>query len=309
MKYTYSDEEDEGYSDATTSRRSTRNTGTHTPAEGLVPTVTQSGRQVKARQGGTYGESILSGTHTPAVTLGSYNGTSEEPEQEDGATIRPRRAAAATATTQGWGSKGGAHIEGYNSVDEMNDSDEDDASEQDYGDDEEEDDHLSLESDKDEDEMTDEEEEMDGEDEKKSLVIKLPVKTPTPERKTMIKLCVTPEKDQIKPVNFNRNAAGDQDKPISTAPAMSCTGLSTTVASVPGDINNENTKPLVSTAERSHMAPVASEASAISAGVSQKSLSDPVQATPLSPLAFRGSPEKPPQRFPQPSINVGYGGS
>jgi hypothetical protein len=37
----------------------------------------------------------------------------------------------------GWGAKGGRHIEGYNNVDEMTSDDEDDASEQDYGDDEE----------------------------------------------------------------------------------------------------------------------------------------------------------------------------
>jgi hypothetical protein len=301
MKYTYSDEEDEGYSDATTSRRSTRNTGTHTPAEGLAPTVTQSGRQVRARQGGAYGESILSGTHTPAVTLGSHDGTSEEVEQTDGG--RPRRAAAATASTKGWGSKGGAHIEGYNSVDEM-DSDEDDASEQDYGDDEEEDDHLSLDSDKD-DVVDDADEDLDDgdEDEKKSLVIKLPVKTPTPERKTTNNLRLTPEEDQVKPVKFNPNTAGNEDKPSFTASGMSGTGSS---AAVDPAINKENAEPLAFTTEP---APVAPEVSTVSISIPPKGPSDPVQATPLSPLALRGSPEKPPQRFPQSSINVGYGGS
>ena len=78
MKYTYSDEEDEGYSDATSTRRSTRNTGTHTPAEPSGPTVTLSGRQVKSRHGGAYGESLLSGA--PAIAVGGFDGTSEEPE-------------------------------------------------------------------------------------------------------------------------------------------------------------------------------------------------------------------------------------
>jgi hypothetical protein len=82
MKYTYSDEEDEGYSDATSTRRSTRNTGTHTPAEPSGPTVTLSGRQVKSRLGGAYGESLLSGA--PAITAGGFDGTSEEPEGEEG---------------------------------------------------------------------------------------------------------------------------------------------------------------------------------------------------------------------------------
>jgi hypothetical protein len=84
MKYTYSDEEDDIYSDSTNNRRSTRNTGTHTPAEQSGPTITQSGRQVKSRQGGAYGESILSETHGPAIsTGGGFDGTSEEPEAMD----------------------------------------------------------------------------------------------------------------------------------------------------------------------------------------------------------------------------------
>src|SRR3954462_6248875 len=96
MKYTYSDEEDEGHSDATASRRSTRNTGTHTPAEDLAHTVTLSGRQVKSRQHGAYGESILSGASTNAVTVGALDETSEEPENGEGAGGRPRRVAAAS---------------------------------------------------------------------------------------------------------------------------------------------------------------------------------------------------------------------
>lgn len=306
MKYTYSDEEDEGYSDVTTSRRSTRNTGTHTPAEGLAPTVTLSGRQVKARQGGAYGESILSGTHTPAVTLGSHDGTSEEPEQVEGAGGRPRRAAAANAGAKSWGSKGGAHIEGYNSVDEMNDSDEDDASEQDYGDDEEEDDNVSLESDRDEDDLTDEDDEMDdGQDEeKKTLVIKLPVKTPTPERKTLVKLRVSPEKDLVKPVDFNRTATGDQ-KQSSAGPDLSATGSSTAAANEA--LTKENVKPPSPISEPIHVLSVSSETSAVPTSIPPKSPSNPVQPTPLSPLAFRA--EKPPHTFPPPSINVGYGRS
>lgn len=57
MKYSYSDEEDEG-SDFSGARRSTRNSGISTPAE-AGPTVTQSGRQVKSRIGGMYGETML----------------------------------------------------------------------------------------------------------------------------------------------------------------------------------------------------------------------------------------------------------
>jgi hypothetical protein len=266
MKYTYSDEEDEGYSDATTSRRSTRNTGTHTPAD--VPTVTLSGRQVKSRHGGAYGESMLSGTHTPAVSAGVFDGTSEEPEEDRGG--RPRRAAASKVAEKvaasGWATKK-AHIEGYNSVDEM-DSDEDDASEQDYGDDEEEDDPVPLESDvEDPDDLPSADDDMSDEvDEKQSLVVKLPVKTPTPERKVMIKLRLTPE-------------------PMQPAALL---------AAITG-------KPADSAAPTTNV----KEPAAASSETPSKPIDIPASQGPLSPLAFRGSPEKP--RTLLPPIDVGSG--
>jgi hypothetical protein len=290
MKYTYSDEEDEGYSD-TTSRRSTRNTGTHTPAEPAGPTVTLSGRQVRSRQGGTYGESMLSGMHTPAITVGGNDGTSEE-HDEDGDIVgrRPRRAAAVQGQN-GYKSGGGKHIEGYNSVDEMDD--EDDASEQDYGDDEEED-HVSIESDvEDSDDLSNGDDEMeddllDDESRKKSLVVKLPVKTPTPEKKIAIKKNPTPEEK-----------SGELPRPTAAIDHVS---------------NNE-----VKVSKVPQVAPGPS-----TQGVSKESsgaeISKPVNVptqpdvnrmlpSPLSPsLAYRGSPEKPPNRFVAP-INVSQGGA
>ncbi|KAJ4520341.1 hypothetical protein HRR83_002325 [Exophiala dermatitidis] len=56
MKYTFSDDEDG--SDGLSSRRSLRNSGFSTPGD-VGPTVTASGRQVKSRHGGIYGESML----------------------------------------------------------------------------------------------------------------------------------------------------------------------------------------------------------------------------------------------------------
>ena len=56
MRYTYSD--DEYGSDGVSSKRSARGSGVSTPME-TGPTVTASGRQVKSRVGGMYGESIL----------------------------------------------------------------------------------------------------------------------------------------------------------------------------------------------------------------------------------------------------------
>ena len=56
MRYTYSEDEDR--SDGGSGRRSARNSGISTPLE-TGPTVTASGRQVKSRVGGVYGESML----------------------------------------------------------------------------------------------------------------------------------------------------------------------------------------------------------------------------------------------------------
>jgi hypothetical protein len=272
MKYTYSDEEDEMYSDTTGSRRSTRNTGTHTPAEPAAPTVTQSGRQVKSRVGGAYGESMLSGTHN---TNANHNDVEME-DTEEASASRPRRAAAPGRGST-WASKG-KHIEGYNSVDEMDDDEEDDASEQDYGDDEEDDDQISLVSDKDEpDDDTDEDEDMEGEDEaKKSLIVKLTVKTPTPEKKkATIKLRLSPQPNAASDVE---STAEDAVRPEST---MEVDG---------------NEQPRKSVQVLENCTPKAIP-------ISSKLVSNPHSPS----LTFRGSPEKP-STLP-PSINVGFGGS
>lgn len=292
MKYTYSDEEDEGYSDST-SRRSARNTGTHTPAD-TGPTVTQSGRQVRARQGGTYGESMLSGTQAPTTDEPAHEGTVENAEEDDESVgRRPRRAAAAVAVAvNGRVAKGGRHIEGYNSVDEL--SDEEDASEQDYGDDEEEDDHVSVESDvEDNDELSDEEDvedemELDeGLQEKKKLVVKLSVKTPTPERKNAVKLSLTPE-----------TSFGELPKPDTATTATN----GTSDQAVPGSVSlPTTTEPEVKVNGNSEAAKPIS--------IPQPKPEVP-KVTPLSPsLTFRGSPEKPPHAFSPAPINVGQNGS
>lgn len=292
MKYTYSDEEDEGFSD-TTSRRSTRNTGTHTPAEPAGPTVTLSGRQVRSRHGGTYGESMLSGTHTPAITVGGNDGTSEEHDEDDDDVVgrRPRRAAAVQGQN-GYKVGGGQHIEGYNSVDEMDD--EDDASEQDYGDDEE-DDHVSIESDAEKsDDLSNDDDEMeddllDDETRKKSLVVKLPVKTPTPEKKVTIKKSPAPQEKN-----------GE---------------LSKSTATIDAGLNTEAKIDTPATESRMPQAAPRPSTQAVPKDTCGADGSDFANVTahpdvtrmlpsPLSPsLAYRGSPEKPPHRFVAP-INV-----
>lgn len=227
---------------------------------------------MKSRQGGAYGESMLSGAHNPAIAVGGLDGAGEQPDDGEDSTGRPRRAAASKVSSNGWTSKQ-AHIEGYNSVDEM-DSDEDDASEQDYGDDEEDDDHVSLGSDvEDQDDLPDIDEGIrDNADEKQSLMVKLPVKTPTPERQVMVKLRLTPE--SLQPAGLLSAITGDHSQVDSSA--------STTDLTQPSLSSGSPIKPV---------------------DVPASLASQP----PQSPLTFRGSPEKP-HPFP-PSINVGYGAS
>ena len=313
MKYTYSDDEDEAYSDATTSRRSTRNTGTHTPAEGLGgPTVTLSGRQVKSRKGGAYGESMLSGTQTPAIAVGGFDGACEEPEHDEssGARSRPRRAAAGNRGLSGWASKG-RHIEGYNSVDEMDDDDEDDASEHDYGDDEDEDgdDNVPLESDvDDQDDLTDVDDDLEdtAEDEKKTLIIKLPVKTPSPERKFGIKVSLTPER-QLPELASERpvGSIGHPTQPKNTV------SNGTEPSSLSGTYQGNKEGPQSSAAVPSsnlELASLPSVAPTKSTVIPPKSPSRQAPPSALSPsLTYRGSPGKPPAFSP--SINVGCSGT
>ncbi|CAI7582236.1 hypothetical protein N7533_010064 [Penicillium manginii] len=82
-KYTYSDDED-FLSDEGPSRRSARNTSTTvTPAEPSRPRYTASGRQIRSRAGGLYGEALLTGQR-------------EDSEDEDEDNTRPQRARTST---------------------------------------------------------------------------------------------------------------------------------------------------------------------------------------------------------------------
>lgn len=190
MRYTFSEDED-NYTDENTNRRSMRNTRNHTPAEPTGPTITQSGRHVKTRQGGLYGETITS--------IGGDGAFEEGEEEEDAiASRRPRRAAAASAIN----GNGKRVCRGYNSVDDMEDEYEDDISEQDYGDEEE----VPVESDVDEPISEEEDEDKDMQDAvaveegTDSMIVKLNIKTSTPERKPSgirLKLSVSAPSKQI----------------------------------------------------------------------------------------------------------------
>lgn len=168
VKYTYSDDEDVLYSDSTGYRRSSRNTGTNTPADS-GPVTTSSGRQIRAppRLNPMTGED----------TADSAQGEMSEFDQEGsvGPTGRPRRSAAPSHGTNGLSES----REGGNRGHSM-DSDEPE-SEADFGDDEDDvDAHVPEESDEDEEDF-DAEEAM-GEDDlgadPKSLVVKLEVMPP-----------------------------------------------------------------------------------------------------------------------------------
>ncbi|PWY70227.1 hypothetical protein BO70DRAFT_322071 [Aspergillus heteromorphus CBS 117.55] len=69
LKYTYSDDEDIFSDDLPSTRRSTRNTsGVDTPPDPTGPRYTASGRQIRSRAGGVYGETLLSGNREDVLS-------------------------------------------------------------------------------------------------------------------------------------------------------------------------------------------------------------------------------------------------
>lgn len=155
IRYTYSDDEDAG-SDV---RRSERQSGISTPAEPSGPTFTASGRQVRSRHGGTYGESVLSGQQNDAEQRSSENADAAvEGHGEPVARGRPSRAAQPPEASR---PRGGKHIEGYNSLDEMDDESEATSSGNEWDGGDEDDDADDQADDEDEDEDIDPSDEDD----------------------------------------------------------------------------------------------------------------------------------------------------
>ncbi|KAI1432288.1 hypothetical protein GGR50DRAFT_615966 [Xylaria sp. CBS 124048] len=166
MKYTYSDDDDY-YSDSTT-RRSTRNTGTHTPAEPAGPVTTASGRQVKAPSRMTVDAS--NNIVTTNATQETRDTRSKEASVGPGG--RPKRSAALNHGTNGWTK---SKKRAYNSDEDDTD---DEASEPDLGDDDDEDEHVpdaDTDNEDDDDEVDEDEDMADDEldDNPKSMVVKL----------------------------------------------------------------------------------------------------------------------------------------
>ena len=173
MKYTFSDEEDGGL-DSSSTRRSNRQSGVSTPAEPSGPTFTASGRQVRSRHGGPYGETQLSGHNDQLEQSqnGVTAGNGEDPTVLHG---RPRRKAHVNGATRGRPRK---NVNQYDSMDSMDEESDESSSggEWNGAEDDEDDDHADDDDDDEEDDidMSDDEIDNTGEDHRhQSLVVSL----------------------------------------------------------------------------------------------------------------------------------------
>ncbi|KOS19278.1 hypothetical protein ESCO_000707 [Escovopsis weberi] len=168
IKYTFSDDEDV-FSDSTGYRRSARNTGANTPAEIVAPTVTASGRTVKAPNR----LNVATGEDMP----GSAQEVTSEADQEDstGPTGRPRRSA-----TKNSDANGRTCSDQPDEDDDM--ASDDEASDAGFGDDERDVDAQILEESEEEEDEFDEDEAMVEDDldldEPRRLVVKLSLTAP-----------------------------------------------------------------------------------------------------------------------------------
>ena len=274
MKYTYSDDEDTFNSDST-NKRSTRNTRTHTPVE-QGPVTTSSGRQIRAP------------TRLNAATGSSAPGSVKEDtpdfdkESSVGPTGRPRRSAAVNHGTNGWA--------GTSTRSRRNTSDSDeDESEAEFGDDEEDADALAPEDSEEEDEF-DEAEAMvedDLDDQPQSLVVKLSV--PSPKLRDILELSTQAGNILASPISLQRDMKVDtHEAPVvemQDAPALGISNIEPGLTSegVAGQ-NLDTPERNINCADRQSAAPATIH---------------------VTPLAFRGSPEKPhAQLVPRP-IDIG----
>lgn len=142
MKYTYSDDEAEFMTDSTT-RRSTRNTRNHTPAEPAGPVTTASGRQIRAPTRLNAESASTDAPSAPPSVEGDDVAMKESPV---GPTGRPRRTAAVNHGMNGWTSK-------KRKSEEYDSEESDEGSSPDLGDDEEEEADFKEESEDDEEEF------------------------------------------------------------------------------------------------------------------------------------------------------------
>ncbi|RAR06730.1 hypothetical protein DDE82_003268 [Stemphylium lycopersici] len=156
------DEEEDFDSDSLSVRRSGRQSGRHSPAAPSGPTVTASGRQVRSRAIGLYGEKLHSGQtgDHPSPATGDYvrSDVSEEPQSGHGRATRA-------------GNRGATNGRALNRT--LDSEDDEDATSWDGGDDDDDDepDQMELDEDDDEDDGAADDDEQD--DEEQSLIITL----------------------------------------------------------------------------------------------------------------------------------------
>ncbi|KPM36833.1 hypothetical protein AK830_g9732 [Neonectria ditissima] len=265
MKYTYSDDEDEIYSDST-NRRSTRNTGANSPVES-GPVTTSSGRQIRAPTR----LNAATGSSAP----GSVQGDTSEPEKDSsvGPTGRPRRSAALNHGTTGWPAT--------STRSRRNTDESEDESEAGFGDDEEDVEEHVPEEYEDEEEIDDDEAMADDDldDQQQRLVVKLSVIPP-----------------QLKRVMVPNPEAGKLPSPSGSQQS------------------NEKHASLVEMRDASTEASIKNTADAevglkIGSPTAQNQHSPEQKAETLkilaTPLAFRGSPEKPHAKSGPRSVDIG----
>jgi len=301
MKYTYSEDEEDFYSDST-NRRSTRNTRNHTPAEPSGPVTTASGRQIRA-------PTRLNAENTsdgPLSAPGSVQGDGDSGHGDAvGPTGRPRRSAAVNHSMNGWATK-------KRKSQEYDSDDEDGGSSPELGDDEE-DEHVPEEEDEEEDEF-DEDVVMDDElvegvedEADERFMLTFPIRVAFDENNKAKKIPGPPVLASISkqqkltkhPRAAHRNIiVSDEDDEKDESDFNR--GDSTDVADEPAQLVHEPEGPaaeVIAVATKQVVSPpgesfTTTKAMDISASPPVKAPLTPSSGTPTS-LAFRGSPEKP----------------
>ncbi|KAB5570540.1 hypothetical protein GE09DRAFT_1217969 [Coniochaeta sp. 2T2.1] len=283
IKYTYSDDEDDFYTDST--RRSTRNTRNHTPAEPSGPVVTASGRQVR----GPTRLNVETGSAGDASASVSVQGDDVEMSHEVsvGPTGRPRRSAAVNHGTNGWTTNSRKRKS------EEYESDEEEDSEPDLGDDEEEEEHVPDESDEEEEDFEDDKLEDDNIDLEDTapprLVVKLAVKKAVDQdgNEKLVPSVTLPGKEVVRPRPKHRNVVISDDEESNTEVKTADTSIQATDDKAAEDTISVATKANGDAAE----VPSKENVPPPTPG-SSKAGTTPATA-PATSLAFRGSPEKP----------------
>ncbi|KAL9612431.1 MAG: hypothetical protein Q9167_002979 [Letrouitia subvulpina] len=260
IRYTFSDE-DEVVSDAVSTRRSNRQSRLSTPAEPAQPTVTARGRQVRSRVFGAYGETTTGG-HEDSQQMSANGDTdgNENTERQQLALGRPQRTAYKDRDIQN--RQFTKSINGYESLDELEDESNTTSGEEWNGGDDNETDDNAAESEDEDEELNDsisgnsrEGDSSTAEDERSphSLVVSL----------RYIKQQNTPAGDSVSQnlLDSNKDLAPSQQ-----APSWDSQNHATIKPDVALDV-------VSSSAQKAHQLPVANEARAPGSDIPTKFLS------------------------------------